>query len=503
MADQKYFKGVDILEQLQTKKNDYWLNLREKKSLDLFHKAAQQVPAYKDFLKKNKVDHTKVKTWGDFQQVPVISKKNYIREYPLEKLCWDGTMNNPMVLTATSGSTGEPSYFLRQEKLDWQYSLSIEQFLSNNPQTTKGPTLVIICFGMGIWIGGLITYKAFEIAALRGNYPISIITPGINKKEVFNTLRKLAPQFKQTILIGYAPFIKDIVDQGKDEGVNFKKLNIRLLFAAEAITEEVREYLYKTASINNIFVDFMNIYGSADIGAMATESVTSILAKRLIWNNQELYEDVFSTNNRSLTLAQFNPHFINFEDRDGEVLLTGDNTIPLVRYSIGDNGRFISYEAMVSKLKNHGIDFVKEADKNKIQNLITELPFIFIYERRDFSTSFYGLNVFPDWVRGALITKPLVDYLTGKFTLVTKFDNHQDQFLEINLELRKGKTATEYFKKRALKRIIAYMVSSSSEYKEIYNNLRERAYPQLNFWPAEDPLYFQPGIKQKWVHKNK
>lgn len=501
MNNQDYFPNIDILEELKTKKSAFWLKIREENSIKLFHNAAQRVPAYKDFLKKNKVDPSKIKTWADFQTVPIINKKNYIREYSLDQLCWDGKLNKPTVLTSTSGSTGEPSYFLRQEKLDWQYSISIEQYLRNNPLTTKGPTLVVVCFGMGIWIGGLITYKAFEMASLRNNFPLSIITPGINKKEVFNILRRLSPQYKQTIIIGYAPFVKDIVDQGEDEGVDFKKLNIRLLFAAEAITEEVRTYLYKKASIQNIFTDFMNIYGSADIGAMATESVTSILAKRLSWNNSKLYHDIFSTNNRSLTLAQFNPYFINFEDLNGEVLLTGDNTIPLVRYSIGDNGGFLSFDEVVLRLKDNGADFAKEAKKNNIDKLITELPFIFIYERRDFSTSFYGLNVFPDWVRGALITKPLADYLTGKFTIITKFDDNQDQFLEINLELRKGKKVTDTFKKGALKRIISHMISSSSEYKEIYNNLKERSHPILNFWPAEDPLYFQPGVKQKWVQK--
>jgi phenylacetate-CoA ligase len=59
---------------------------------------------------------------------------------------------------------------------------------------------VIVGFGMGVWIGGLITYKAFEIAAKRLGHPVSIITPGINKQEIFHALRELAPQFKETII---------------------------------------------------------------------------------------------------------------------------------------------------------------------------------------------------------------------------------------------------------------------------------------------------------------
>src|SRR5690606_19901392 len=144
--------------------------------------------------------------------------KNYIRNYPLKDLCWDGNINKPLVLTATSGSTGEPSYFVRGEDLDSQYSIFIQNYLQNASLKSESPILVIICFGMGIWIGGVITYKAYEIAAIRENMPISIITPGINKKEIFSALKKLSPQYNQTILVGYAPFLKDIVDQSEIEG---------------------------------------------------------------------------------------------------------------------------------------------------------------------------------------------------------------------------------------------------------------------------------------------
>jgi len=36
-----------------------------------------------------------------------MTKKDYLRQYPLEKLCWDGSLKKSLVFTATSGSTGE------------------------------------------------------------------------------------------------------------------------------------------------------------------------------------------------------------------------------------------------------------------------------------------------------------------------------------------------------------------------------------------------------------
>ena len=235
------------------------------------------MPAYKDFLKKHKISSNKIKTYDNFKKLPVIDKKNYLRVYSLDKLIWGGNLRKNMVFTSTSGSTGAPVYFPRQEKLDWQNSVFIEQFLSNSSYGYKNPTLVIIGFGMGVWIGGLITYKAFEIAGKNGRFPLSIITPGINKNEIFNALKNLSPYYSQTILVGYPPFVKDIIDETGAQKINLKKLNIRILTAAEAYSEKFREYISEKAGVKNLLTDTANIYGTADIGAMAWETPMSIL----------------------------------------------------------------------------------------------------------------------------------------------------------------------------------------------------------------------------------
>ena len=85
------------------------------------------------------------------------------------------------MISSTSGSTGEPFYFPRNEQLDWEYSILAEMFLRNSSYNYKEPTLIIVGFGMGVWIRGLLTYKSSEIAFQRWHYPISIITRGINK----------------------------------------------------------------------------------------------------------------------------------------------------------------------------------------------------------------------------------------------------------------------------------------------------------------------------------
>ncbi len=415
-------------------------------------------------------------------------------------LCLDGSLKRPLVFTATSGSTGEPFYFPRWSQLDWEAAVAHLLFLKQNFQKSKGPILVIDCFGMGIWIGGLITYKAFEILSRWGNYPISILTPGINKIEIFNALRRLGPSFEQVILAGYPPFLKDVVDEAIDQGIDLKKLNLRFLFAAEPFTEKFRDYVTKKAHVKSPYLDTLNIYGTADIGAMAYETPVSILVRRQALQSTKVFQEIFSHIKKTPTLAQYNPLFITFEALDGDILLTGNNAIPLVRYSVGDHGGVFSFSELADQLKNFNIDVERKAHQARIP--IYELPFVYVYERNDFSTTLYGLQIYPETIREALLDHAVSRFFTGKFTILTKFNRRQNQYLEINLELRKKKEVSMKTQRLILKKIVSHLRANNSEYRELSSFLGERAEPHLVFWPAEHSLYFKPGVKQTWVQKS-
>ena len=61
----KQLYGHEIMQLLESKEAEYWEHEREKRSIALFHKVSKRVPAYKDFLKKNKIDPEKIKSWQD------------------------------------------------------------------------------------------------------------------------------------------------------------------------------------------------------------------------------------------------------------------------------------------------------------------------------------------------------------------------------------------------------------------------------------------------------
>ncbi len=490
-----------VLGDVYSKRSNDWEKIAQKQLLTIFKKAVHEVSAYESFMRGSGINPKDIRSIKTFEAVPVVTKKNYLRAYPWSDICKKRSLlQEPLVMTSTSGSTGSPFYFPRRVSVDMQSAVSHHMFLRSSKIDHKKSTLVINCFGMGVWIGGLLTYQAFKHITEHG-YPLTIITPGISKNEIFQAFKNLAPHFDQIILCGYPPFMKDVIDDGKDEGIQWKNFNLKLIFAAEGFSETFRDYFVEVAGIKNIYRDTMNIYGSADLGTMAQESPLCILIRRLALTNSDLYTKLFGQATRLPTLAQYIPDFINFEAKNNSIYCTGDNVLPLIRYEIGDNGGVLTYNQVTALFKGCGIDLEKEIKNAGIMDTITELPFVYVYERSDFAASFYGAIIYPEFIKKGLLSKELRDMVTGKFTMFTKNDTNENQFLEVNIELKASQKITNAKKALILKSIHNSLLSQSTEYTKLSQHLGGRIYPKLVFWPHEHETYFKTGGKQKWTKK--
>ena len=471
------------------------------KNLDLFHKAAKEIPAYQAFLLANGVDPSNVQTADDLQKIPATSKKNYLVPNSFEDLVWQKDQQAGLLLCATSGSTGEPYYFPRNDELSNQYSYALESFLKSSSYGT-GNTLVIVGFGMGVWIGGVITMRAFELAATRANLPVSILPTGYNKTEIFKALKKLAPKYSQTVIVGYPPFIKELVDEAPSEDVNLADLHIRFLFAAESFTETFRNFVCEKAGIPDPVRNTLNIYGSADIGAMANETPLSIFIRRQVIEKPDLYGEIFNYAERTPTLAQFNPEFITFEEVDGELFLTGNGALPLIRYAIGDHGGVVSYDVIQTTMQKHGINLDDELVKAGLSEIVEkDHPFVYVYERVDMSVTLHGLNIYPEFIKEALLLPEFAELVTERFTMATKYDARHNQFLQVNVEMQAEIKESEELLEKIKQAIHQSLVQRSSEFAEVAKSRKADELIQIILWEKGHPRYFAPGTKQKWVEK--
>lgn len=470
-----------------------------KRSVELFKKAAKEVPAYHKFLASHGCDPESIKTPEDFTRVPLSSKKDYLQKTSLSDVMWPGDWRGQIHYCSTSGSTGIPHYFPRNKKLAEQASYMAEEFLRSSSYG-RGRVLVIMGFGMGVWIGGIFTMHAFEIAVERVKEPVAILPTGYNRTEVFKALKRLSPEYDQTILAGYPPFIKEIVDDAEAEGVDLKNLNMRFMFAAEAFTEMFRDYVCEKAGVKDALADTLNIYGSADIGAMAHETPLSILIRRLATKEPVLFEDIFGQIEKTPTLAQYNPDFIEFEEAEGQLLLTGNSAVPLIRYAIGDHGSVKSFEEVDKIFEARGVNLRHEAEKAGIK--YDKRPFVYVYERVDFSTNLHGINIYPEFVKAGLSNPALSGKVTGRFTMATEYDENHVQYLHVNVELQKNAEEDDETRRKVLEAVFEGLIGKSAEFAEISGNRDGKELIKITFWNHGHDKYFAAGTKQKWVEKS-
>ncbi|MEK7116598.1 MAG: hypothetical protein AAB837_00330 [Patescibacteria group bacterium] len=489
------------LETLKQKSASDWIREGEKMAINLFKKTKKEVVAYKKFLKEENLDGFQVKSILDFKKISLTTKDNYLRKFSYQELFANGEVTSGTTISATSGSTGESFFFPRNESHDFLYERMSEIFMKNQFEIDNKKTLCIIGFGLGIWIGGIFTYKNFNKISQKG-YNFTLIPVGPNKDLYLKSFKKFAPFYDQVILAGYPPFVKDILDTGLEYGISWPKYTIRILTAAEGYSEKFREYLAKKAGIKNILKDIINIYGTVEQGTIAHETSFANLIRHLASQNKKLFKKIFPRATNIPTLAQYYPQNIYFEEIKNMIVATGSgSSIPLVRYQYSDLGGVIEFEEMIKKIKECNIDIYKEAKKWKIEKTTMKLPFVYVYARSDFVIVFRGANIYPGEIRSILDDQMFSKYITGKFVMLKKENKSMDHSLEINVELKKGISSSNSFINKITSSIIENLRAVNSEFNDQYTHNPTKCTPIIIPRKYNDENFFSSAGKQKWIKK--
>ncbi len=262
----KEFLSKDIQQQSQDlcqNPASFWQKVGENKALDVFYSAAERVPAYKHFLEKHKIKPSNIKSIKDFNKLPTMDKYKYINVYPIHELCWDGRIDTTNVVSTSSGSTGQPFFWARDSWQEREVVHFFELIFSSYFSCHETPTLVVISFAMGMYIGGPITFSSCMKISEKG-YPIIITTPGIDVDSALKAIQKLSSEVEQIVIAGYPPLVRDIIYTGKKINFNWASKNTKLIMAGEGFSERWRDYINQDLGSSFIFSSIINMYGSAD-----------------------------------------------------------------------------------------------------------------------------------------------------------------------------------------------------------------------------------------------
>lgn len=464
-------------------------------ALALFHQVARRVPAYAAFLAEQGVDPDAVTTAEALRGLPQVSKQNYLTRHPLADLCWDGRIAGCDMVAVSSGSTGKPTFWPRALADELQVATRFEQVFHDSFHADTRRTLAVVCFALGTWVGGMYTASCCRYLSAKG-YPVTVITPGNQKEEIFRVVTELGPAFDQVVLLGYPPAIKDIIDSGRARGIDWAQYQIKLVLAGEVFSEAWRALLGERTGGQAICYDSAALYGTADAGVLAVETPLSICVRRFLASNPAAAQALFGEA-RLPTLAQYDPLSRRFECADGALSFSGNNGVPLVRYNILDRGGLVPYREMLAFLAGYGFDPLAELGAGA--RGVRDMPFVFVFGRSDFTVSYFGANIYPENVTVGLEQPAVSGFVTGKFVLEAVEDADRDRFLSVIVELAPGEEADAARRDAVADAIHAELLRLNSEFAAYVPPAAQR--PRVELRPFGDPTHFPVGVKHRYTRR--
>ena len=450
----------------------------KKIALELFHAAASRVPAYKKFLIEHNVDPKSIKTVADFEKVPPVTKSNYLRKYPLRELIWDGDIQNAEIINKSSGSSGQPFFWPSNSKQRNEVSEFHDLVFDSMFNMRHKKTLLIVAYGMGSWVAG--TTTLLSTASFMEKYPCTIITPGYNKKEVIEICREIGREYEQIVICAYPPLVKEIIDLGRQEGIDWPKLQPKFIFGAEGFSEDFRNYVLECVGSKNPLLDTMNTIGSADAMVIGHETPLSVALRRELLKHDELRDDILGRA-RMPTVAQYYPWQKNLESVDGELYITSDGVMPLVRYNIQDNVKIYTHAEMSDLLRTRDYKELGDILPVKLKERFDwKLPFVLLYGKSTNAVKFYGAMIYPENVKAFLELSETSAYFTGKFRMQVYEDADLNQKLKLVIEMSPGVDKSQVASARDLKTLFAKEVmTNNNEYRAVYTDIQRKALPSI------------------------
>jgi phenylacetate-CoA ligase len=461
------------------------------RALTLFRDAAVNVPAYADFLKVHGVEPGTV---SDLARVPMLTKDTYQRRYPLPMLCRGGRLDACDIVAVSSGSSGTPTVWPRSVLDERAVAARFEQVFHDSFRADERRTLAVVCFALGSWVGGMYTAACCRHLAAKG-YPVTLVTPGNDIDEILRILPELGPYVDQVVLLGYPPFVKNVIDVGLARGVDWSRYRVKLVLAGEVFSEQWRELVGRRAGMAEPALDSASLYGTADAGVLGTETPLTISIRRFLARTPEAARELFGED-RLPTLVQYDPATRYFETYEGTLLFTADGTVPLVRYHIADEGGLVGYDGLLAFCARYGFDPLAEVARLTDRGA-RPMPFAYVFGRSLFTVSYFGANVYPENVTVGLEQPAVSDRVTGKFVLDVVEDADRDRHLRVVVELAPGVRPEPNDESLVAQSIRTELLRLNSEFAHYVPEAYQT--PRIELRPAGDPEHFPPGAKHRYT----
>ncbi|MBE9566353.1 MAG: phenylacetate--CoA ligase family protein [Proteobacteria bacterium] len=486
----------------------FWKRQGRKNAMRVFRLAARSVPAYRSLLENGNINPADIRDFEDFQRLPILEKSTYIATHDLRELVLNGTLAGKYTVETSARTTGGSFFWPRLAEEDALFPKYIEFSFVQFYHIDQKATLIILTLGLGTWTSGEKMAQALRMTASSKRYPLTVVTPGPDLEEVLEIVQALSSHYQQTVIVGYPPFVKNVIDEGIRRGVNWATLGARIGLGGEGYSEEWREHMAsKIALPENDLLGISGGYGAADLGmSVGREYPISVLIRKLAHRDEKLAEALFGQPHGLPCLMQYNPAAFFIEEVNGELVFTVKAGIPLVRYNIHDRGGVIPFGRAMDILREHGYNVLPLLRKyGYSRSDVWQLPFFYVFGRSDGTVSVEGANLYPENIEAALHT-PEGACING-FRLSLQVDEDLNQHPWVLLELsRDAGSPTDAEKGQIASRlkyvILAKLVETNRDFREAHYENPTSTEPVVTvFAHGEGPFADErTRLKRRYTH---
>lgn len=349
-----------IVSYLQNTNPEKLLQKSEIGALKAFQKAARTVPAYRQIIKNAEIDPAHITNIKEFKKkVPLLNKEKTFIAYrdSIRALCTNGNLDQVGAILSSSGHSGNFSYGLltRRDLKDEPHFVDFA--LDRNFSIAGKRTLLINCLPMGVKVP---SQKAV------------VADISVRKDIAISLVRGFGRDFDMIIIVGENSFMKEVLEFGQEEGLDWTKYDVRIVVGEEGFPESYRSYIAHLLGVDLDSQDRICIGSSMGISELGLtvfqENADTIRIRRHAEDNDDFRYDLFGGGVQiSPMLFAFYPMRIYLEeDRsrsapnspEFDLLFTNLNLkakIPLIRYASGDRGRIITYTRLSEVLHRHNL----------------------------------------------------------------------------------------------------------------------------------------------------
>lgn len=441
----------------------------------VYYHAVKKVPAYRSFI-----NDAKITKWSE---IPFTDKNTYIRKYPTEHRCVDGSLpSTGIMIDESSGSTGIPYNWVRRISERKESHSFISYFATFC--YGKKPWITINAFSMGAWATGLNMG-----IALQRNGIVKNTGPDVSK--ILHTLEFFGKNHDY-LITGYPPFLKQLMDFTDKNNFPFKDYNINALAGGEGMSEGLRDYL------RNRYNKVFSGYGATDLEiGIAGETPLTVAIRRLARDNREIREALFGNDSRLPMVFQYNPvmHYIEVNsNRELAFTVTRKSLLsPRVRYNIHDEGGIARYDQMQEKLKRFNIDLNELTKEEENKNL--RFPLVWVYGRKDFTISVMGANIYPEDLEQCIYADKELSKITKSFCQSLSEGKNAEVrpafYFEIITE------PNDYHKKRFADSILQNLIALNADFREAWREYPDTLVPEIHLFSEGEGPFKSHGSKIK------